>query len=151
MRTNIDNGLHDERPANLLSNLQGGNQVWQAVATIAEQLKVLANAQKGEGDFFPIGISPPTQTQPALTFNQLTNLLLLSKARAERSERYLRALRGNLLKFSESFGNVVAATIEIDQLEEWIDEQNVSARTKKNYVGDLRLVFGFGVKRRLLL
>ena len=105
MRTidNID-GLRNERPANLLSNsLCGqGEQAWNALAEIGRQLQVLARAQTGKGVFCASTSPHSVYASDRLTVVELVNLFLLTKAKAGKSDRYIRAMRYTLKKFIEN-------------------------------------------------
>ena len=81
---------------------------------------------------------------------ELVNLFLLTKSRAGKSERYLRALRYTLKKFVEGRAHRPADEITVAQIEDWLDELGLEPRTQKGYLGDLRTLYNFGIKRGLL-
>ena len=84
------------RPARLLSgNLSG--DVAKALAEAAGALLSVANARSGQGTFCA---QPSRPLDASLTVGQLTREFLLAKARAGKSDRYLRALKNSLSKFS---------------------------------------------------
>jgi site-specific recombinase XerC len=138
---------------NVHANLQSENairadgQVWQAVATIAEQLKILANAQMGEGVFFAPAILSHTGQPVSLTLAELINEFLRAKARAGKSERYLQMLRANLVSFSFKRRGVSAGAVTAQNVEAWIDSNDWMPRTVKGKLGDIRTLFNFALRR----
>jgi integrase len=125
-------------------------QVWNALAEIGRQLQILAGAQSGEGIFrVPTSIAP-AYTPDTLTVVELVNQFLLAKARAGRSDRYLRALRNSLSKFLTSRAQKPISDVTCDEIEKWMQGAEWSPRTQRGYVGDVRVLFNFAVRRGLL-
>lgn len=85
-----------------------------------------------------------------LTVVELVNEFMLAKARAGRSDRYLRQLRVVFLNFKSGRGRAPIDTVSAQELERWIGSQNWSARTARNYLSDVRTMFNFAVKRGYL-
>lgn len=150
MRTTFLNGLMEHKapePA-LTPAMQGQGQVWSALAEIGRQLQVLASAHTGQGSFVPASL--PLKVYSPLSVTELCNEFLRAKARAERSDRYLRAIHYTLKKFTRRFGALDVAEVHTVEIEKWLFALNVEARTMHNYLGDVRTVFNFAVRRRYL-
>lgn len=128
--------------------MRAESQVWNALAEIGRQLQVLAGANTGKGFIAPA--SPAVKVYAPLTVTELCNEFLRAKARAERSDRYLRAVHYSLKKFTRRFGAVDVAEVHTVEIEKWLFTLNVEPRTLHNYLGDIRTVFNFGVRRRYL-
>ncbi len=71
-------------------------RVWQALAQAAQALLAAANAMLGKASSSPI----PLNGCDAPILTEVINEFLLAKARAGRSDRYLRQLRVTLKQFS---------------------------------------------------
>ncbi|MEI6194338.1 MAG: hypothetical protein WCS42_08410 [Verrucomicrobiota bacterium] len=111
----------------------------------------MSQTQLGQGSFVPIS-SPPTLATPPveddlLTVAGLVNEFLRAKARAGRSDRYLRALRNSLISFSYGRANVPAVAVKLIDVENWLNGHSWQTRTMKGYLGDVRTLFNFAVKR----
>ena len=124
-------------------------QAWSALAEIGRQLQILADAQKGEGDFSARSLRI-YDVSDVLTLTELTNEFLRAKARAGRCDRYLRALRYSLVKFSLGRGARPVTEITVHEIENWLHDLNLQPRTLKGYLGDVRTLFNFGVRRNYL-
>jgi integrase len=138
-----DNGFVRRSPQNLSANLSAG--VWSALAEIGRQLQILANAQMGEGTFCALTLPPSVNS--TLPVSKLINEFLMSKARAGRSERYLRALRNSLVKFSYGRATKDIADVTTVEIEDWLHSSGWKPVTMKGYLGDVRTLFSFAVKR----
>lgn len=152
MRTTDDNGLMATRPKNLLSKPLCGpdGQIWSALGEIGRQLQILASAQKGEGNF--IAHTSPALIYPPDSFSvvEITNEFLKAKGRAGRSDRYLAALHYSMKKFTAGRANKPACDVSCAEVENWLHSLNVSPRTMKGYLSDVRTMFNFAVKRGLI-
>ncbi len=120
-----------------------------ALAEIGRQLQILAGAQKGEGNF-SARVLPAHTVADSLTLSELTNEFLRAKARAGRSDRYLRALRYSLVKFALGRGGQSVTEITVHDIEDWLHDLDLQPRTLKGYLGDVRTMFNFGVRRNYL-
>ena len=143
----IYNGLQKERPQNLSLNLTA----WQALASIGVQLQKLASAQTGEGSFCALPLPAHAAPDESLSLSALVNEFLRAKARAGRSDRYLRALRNSLVKFTYGRAGRSVALITVHEVEAWLNASLWAPRTQKGYLGDVRTLFNFGVKRGYLV
>lgn len=84
---------------------------------------------------------------PSLTVREGINEFLLAKARADRSDRYLSALRVSLASFGKGRMNVPLDDVTIQDVERWLFNQGWKPRTMKGYLGDVRTLFNFAVRR----
>lgn len=104
----------------------------------------------GEGSFAPAHFSPTIGQAPSPTVSALVREFLLAKARAGRSDRYLRALKNSLSKFVEGRAGVNASSVTSAEIEKWIFNRKWQPRTQKGYLADVRTMFNFGVRRGLV-
>jgi hypothetical protein len=115
----------------------------QALAAAADALKNVAIVLGSLG-----GASVVTNVfDDAPSVVDVTNQLLRSKARAEKSDDYLKNLRIHLRKFSQATNNAALASLTTLQVERWLDGLDVSTRTRKGHLDSVRLLFNFAVAR----
>ncbi|HEV2691560.1 MAG TPA: phage integrase SAM-like domain-containing protein [Verrucomicrobiae bacterium] len=101
-------------------------------------------------------VQPPPPATPAppvsdtLTVVELVNQFLLVKARADKSDRYLRALRNSLGKFMKGRAHKRIDEVTCAEIETWMTTAQWAARTQRGYVSDVRVMFNFAVRRGLL-
>ncbi len=81
---------------------------------------------------------------------ELVNEFLLCKARTGRSDRYLRQLRVSLSHFAAGRARKAIASISCHDVEGWLQSTDWSPVTQKGYLGDVRVLFNFALKRGLL-
>jgi len=124
-------------------------QVWSALAEIGRQLQILAGAHS-QGHFAPPSPAPRPYEPDSVTVVELVNQFLLAKARAGRSDRYLRALRNSLAKFNAGRAHKPIADVTIEEIEKWMRRPEWAARTQRGYVSDVRTLFNFAVRRGLM-
>ena len=77
------------------------------------------------------------------------NEFLRAKARAGRSDRYLRQLRVSLVSFQRGRARVPLAEVTISDLEQWMGASNWAPRTQRGYLSDVRVLFNFCIRRGL--
>ena len=119
-----------------------GANVAQALAQAAAALLEVANAVNGGRVSFSL---PPISN--GLTVVQGINEFLLAKARAGKSDRYLRALKNSLSKFAAGRASSPLALISHGDIEKWLDDNNWKPRTQLGYLSDVRTLFNFHVRR----
>ena len=124
-------------------------QVWSALAEIGRQLQILAGAHS-QGNFAPSSPGPSQYAPDSLSVVELVNQFLLAKARAGRSDRYLRALRNSLAKFNAGRAHKKICDVSVEEIEKWMHRPEWAARTQRGYVSDVRTMFNFAVRRGLL-
>jgi integrase len=124
----------------LSRNLSG--DVARALAQASAALLAVANAFNGEGNFCALP-SP----SPGLSVTAAINEFLLAKARAGKSDRYLRALRNSLSKFADGRGRTSISLVSHGEIEKWLDEHDWMPRTQLGYLSDVRTLFNFHVRR----
>jgi integrase len=126
------------------------DSVWSALFEIGRQLQILAKAHMG-GESFRAQISaPPAYAPDSPTVVELVNQFLIAKARAGRSDRYLRALRNSLSKFIAGRAHKAAHDVTVIEMEQWMQRPEWAPRTQRGYLADVRTLFNFGIKRGLL-
>jgi hypothetical protein len=147
--TNNSNGLSEHQP--ILPVVEPVNgQVWSALAEIGRQLQILASAHLGQGCFAPSSGLASAYTPDSPTVVELVNQFLLAKARAGKSDRYLRALRNSLSKFMAGRAQMFAHEISVADVEKWMQRPEWQPRTQRGYLADVRTLYNFGIRRGLL-
>jgi len=94
----------------------------------------------------PVASLPP----PSLSLMELVNDFLKAKARANRSDRYLWALRNSLSKFTYGRARTPAGDITPEQIEKWLAASSWANRTKRGYLSDVSILYSYAIKRGLL-
>lgn len=145
-------GIEKASGAILSPNLSLQDRVAQALANAAQALLEAANAMRGQpsASVFPPVASlspPPTATH---TVTELVNEFLRAKARAGRSDRYLRQLRVSLKSFSAGRSRTVIDQVTTQEIEKWLNGQEWAGKTMRGYLADVRTLFAFAVRRGLL-
>lgn len=124
--------------AEILTDLRAATQ---ALATLAQAV--------AQGARFPAQSPPslpqPIQESPALV--DVVNQLLVAKARAQRSDAWLRALRCSLSSFAQTRGRRPIATISTEDVEDWAHGHGWGPRTVKNRLAHLQELFRFAITR----
>jgi site-specific recombinase XerC len=154
--TILDNTLEREKPSALSANLS--RQAWQALRDAANALSAIANAALGESSAPSSNVlSLPVRSagsdvpgRAGVTVIQTVNDFLRAKARAGRSDRYLRALRVSLTSFTKGRAHDDLASVTVSDIEGWLDDHTWAARTKRGYLSDVRTLFNFAVRRGLV-
>jgi integrase len=89
--------------------------------------------------------------RPAGGVKKLTTIkdeFLRAKEEANRRAEYLRVQRIVLGKFCAAFGERAANSVRPDEIGEWMQTQNWSRRTRRNYHQDLANFFGFALAKK---
>ena len=144
-------------PLTLPSKGSQRNKVAQALARAAHALLEAANAIGGE-DFAsslnsPTPPPPPAQSIPARALSsapslvEVINELLRSKARAGRSDGYLRIIRLQLRRFANAHPRRTVEDITSAEVERWIDSLEVSSRHRQGHLETARLLFSYALNR----
>lgn len=81
------------------------------------------------------------------TVGEVVNEFLVSKARAGRSDRYLRQVRTVLVSFSSGRHKTPLSLVSVQEIEKWLNSHNWSRRTMKGYLGDVRTLYSFALRR----
>ena len=150
MGTNASNGLQRANDSALSENLSGTDfqQACAALAQCAAALTALASAI-GKGGFVSTSQNHAPPPSLGVTVVEAVNDFLTAKARAGRSERYLRALRVSLGSFVFGRANTDLSTVTIADLETWIEAKQWAARTQRGYLSDVSIFFNWCMRRGL--
>lgn len=134
--------------------------VWAAIEAVGASLVQLAQAARGGavsgasgGVASGLSLTVPNYSPlppGSVGVVELINDFLLTKARAGRSDRYLRALRNSLLKFSHGRARQAASAVTAADLQRWLDSRQWSARTRKGYLSDVSTLYAWGMRRGLV-
>lgn len=161
----IVNPLEKEPPSHsgLTPNLTSGSippEVLAVLKAAAEALSLAVQAlQRVDSQHSPPqhpgqnwGTKFEDKTCPVgfVTFGSIVRDFLLARARAGRSDRYLRQLRSSLAWFVQGRSTVDARSITPGQLESWVEARGGAPRTRRGYLKDLRCLFEWCVRRQLL-
>lgn len=130
---------------NLSANLSPGAAA-QALAECAAALAKIASAMGG-GSFAPATDSPRPLVLPGVSLREVINEMLVTKARTGKSDRYLRQLRVSLGSAAKHLGNPPVAQITCQQIERWLFKQDWASRTMRGYLGDVRTLLSFAIRR----
>ena len=150
MGTSISEEMRGKPQIPLSGNLT--RDAWLALANAAQALTKLAQAALGENVSSPVVLSPQPPATPTLvshggTVAEAINDFLVAKARAGRSDRYLRALKNSLSKFCRGRSRQPLDRVTTEQIEIWLAESAWAPRTRKGYLLDVRTLYNFAVRR----
>lgn len=111
----------------------------------AEALADIAAALRGRPPGYPPIVCPTW-----MTHTELVNEFLLQKARANRSDRYLRQLRVSLKSFVNGRAAIPIDQVRAPEIENWIRQRDWAPKTARGYLSDVRTLFNFAIKRGYL-
>jgi integrase len=78
---------------------------------------------------------------------EAVNEFIIAKARAGRSDRYLRQLRVSLASFTKGRARVPLGDVTVSDVEKWLFNQGWQPRTMRGYLADVRTLYNFAVRR----
>lgn len=149
--TNLSGVMSDNKPTPLSGNMTG--DAWQALANAAQALLLVAHAHLGHNLSTPVNLSPlhtlagHTDLNAGYSVAEAINDFLVAKARAQRSDRYLRAIKNSLSKFCRGRGHQALTAVTPEQIEIWLMESTWAPRTKEGYLSDVSILYNFGIRR----
>lgn len=117
------------------------------LSSLADAVRVMAAALQG------IAQGPARPSRSSLSPVRLTdaaNEFLVAKARAGRSDRYLRQLRVVLHQLAQGHRGADLGDLTPAGLERWASRQEWAARTRRGYVADVRTFLAWCVRRGYL-
>jgi len=119
-----------------------------SLAAIEAAALQLLHAVRSAGNGFASQLHPLTLAgKPPLSVPQLFNEFMLSKARAGRSDNYLRITHTALANFASGRERMAVASVSASEIEGWLYSQKWQPRTVKNNLGILRTVLAWAVTR----
>lgn len=121
--------------------LPRAGEVWQALANAADALSAVAKAMAGGDVSSPVPLSPLPSFADAPSLAQCVNELLKAKARAGRTDLYLRNLRLPLKRFVQSMQNRPAWSVTGRDVERWLEAIDAGPKTRKHHLDSVRLLF----------
>lgn len=132
----------------LLSQDLSQERVARAMSIIGKALIEASAVLQGKTCGTPAGTWIAARPEGSLlTVNQLINEFLLAKARADKTDRYLRQLRVVLSSFNMGRGRTPLDQVTVQSLEKWVRDRDWSVRTMHGYLADVRTMFNYAVKR----
>ena len=142
-------------PAHLsphLSPAPGKDAAAHALATACQALlaAVQALTHAGIAPVAPRALSITHPPPEDLSLGELVAEFLRAKARAGRSDRYLRQLRVSLKSFLAGRSRRPLAGIAASEVEKWLFSQGWAQKTQAGYLGDVKTLFAFAVRRGYL-
>lgn len=148
--TSFPEGSDVSKVVTLSPALSPQAQVWVALRDAARALEAAANAVLGEAGRHLASLPVAPVADDFYTVVQTVNEFLLAKARAGRSDRYLRQLRVSLSHFSGGRARLPISAVSIGDIEAWLDSSDWAVRTQRGYLSDVRTMFNFAVRRGLV-
>jgi integrase len=148
----LEKGASDA-PAPVARPVTCAGQVAAALSAAAAALAAVADALAGgNGAIDSLSLTPlPAPRRPvaadALTVHEVVNEFLIAKARAGRSDRYLRQLRVSLASFAKGRAGAALRDLTVSDLEKWVYGQGWKPKTMRGYLADVRTLFHFAVRR----
>lgn len=122
--------------------------VWQAVAlSLAQAGQALLAASNAIAGTAAINLPLPLAGCDSPIVSEILNEFLLAKARAGKSDRYLRQLRVSLKHFAAGRARRALSSITTAEIEKWMLGQEWCARTMRGYVADVRTLYNFAQRR----
>jgi integrase len=117
-----------------------------ALAAAAAALQQAADALRGS-NASPVSFtrSPVLSDSPGV--REVVNEFLIAKARAGRSDRYLRQLRVSLSAFAHGRASRPIADVTCSEVERWLFSRQWKPKTMRGYLTDVRTLFGFALRR----
>jgi integrase len=121
------------------SRRSSGSKRWNA-----DRLKPLGATLRHATDFF---LKHHKATTGTVTCVGAASKLIATKRKGGKRESYLKALGWSFGVFNREFG--VKKTNEVTQsdIEEWLDDQEFKLATRRAYIRDLGILFGFSRDR----
>jgi integrase len=113
-------------------------------ALISELLAAIKSGGQGS-------LSPVPAVRDGLTVCEMCNQFLISKFTAGRSENYVGLLIKELRSFAEGREEHLAGEVTSAEIEEWLHANGWKPYTKRGRLITLKNVFGWAVKRGLLV
>ena len=117
----------------------------EALAAAARELAAAALALRGLPG--PSQPPPSLSASPAPPLVEVVNSFLLSKARAGRSDRYLRQLRVSLRSLVAGRERTPVDQVTAADLDSWIRGRGWGARTVRGYAADAAGLFAWAMRR----
>lgn len=144
--TPVVSGILENGQNALSRNLS--RRAWLALANAAQALADVARAALQQNGLCPVDALSLTHTHPeGLSVGNVVNEFLEAKERAGRSKRYIRALRNSLGKFCRGRSKMALAAVTTAEVENWLHKSKWAARTKAGYLGDVRTLFAWALRR----
>lgn len=91
-------------------------------------------------------LNSPQFLPDTLTVREVVNEFLVVKARAARSDRYLRQLRVVLSSFAQGRAATPIHAVTVQEVEKWVLGRG-KPRTMRGYLGDVKTLFNFAIRR----
>lgn len=124
--------------------------VSDALAAAGAALSAPAIALQGQ-TASPVLLTHTTHSQASHAdspdVRDVVNDFLVAKARAGRSDRYLRQLRVSLSNFSRGRASVPLSAVTLADVEKWIFGQGWEPKTMRGHLSDVRTLFRFAERR----
>lgn len=100
----------------------------------------------GRGELQP----PIARHDSGVLLGELVRDYLLARARAGRSDRYIRQLRTSLAHWVQGRSKLPIESITAEMIEGWLDARGGAVRTRRGYLKDLRTLFEWTIRRQWL-
>lgn len=120
-----------------------------ALVRAAESVTALVNALQGKL-FAPSQSLTPARAQGAsdpASVVEAVNAFLVAKARAGKSDRYLRTMKNSLSKFALGRSHRLLDDVTCEDVEQWLERSQWNATTRRGYLRDVRTLYNFAARR----
>jgi site-specific recombinase XerD len=117
-----------------------------ALTKAAAAIAALVSACQGTSRIVSLSPSSHPAAAPA-TVAEAINSFLVAKARAAKSDRYLRAMKNSLSKFARGRAGTLLDEVTAEALERWLERSEWSGTTRRGYLRDVRTLYNFAVRR----
>jgi integrase len=147
-------GKKSQAPSPIRMKLESGaagfaltpRQLGAAVAAQKRLGEVNAKTDLLEAVEFFIRHTRPEGGQKPL--NDAIEELLAAKRKAGKKESYIKGLGWSLRKFAGDFSGASLHEISRDDFEGWLDEEDFSLATRRNYIRDCGILFNFALGKK---
>ena len=139
-----------EEPHVLLTSPTVSPQVktWQLLREAGRLLQAAADVALGNQA--SLSGRMPALPDDSRSVVETVNEFLLAKARSGRSDRYLRQARVSLSSFAAGRARKPLSAVTVHDVEGWLNSTDWAPRTQRGYLGDVRTMFNFAIRRGLL-
>ncbi len=119
-------------------------------SALAEMGMALLAVSRALGNPTPSqGLTLPTVHDTASVVEAI-NTFLVAKARAGKSDRYLRTMKNSLSKFARGRGSAPLASVTPADLEKWVLNNDWNGTTRRGYLRDVGTLFNFAMRRNIV-
>ena len=113
----------------------------------ADAFRVLENTKLSLTDAVGYAVRHAIPPSGEMALNKAIEGLCKVKRLAGKNDKYIRGLGWSLGRFSTDFKNAALHKVTRDEVEGWLEEEDFSVATRRNYIRDLHILFKFALGR----